>query len=74
MVLEQSLPGTQGLFLMAAVSPGFQLIITANLSLGQCRRFKLKARRLFHARYIFDGTDRKKERKRGEVILEVFDK
>lgn len=51
---------------MAALSTGFQLIITANLSLGQCSRFKLKARRLFHARHIFDGRDRKKEGKKEE--------
>lgn len=61
---------------MAALRTGFQLIMSANLPQGRSGRkyrFRLKAepvQRLFHARHIFDGADRK----RREVILEVFDK
>lgn len=79
MVLSLSLPRTQGPFLMAALRTGFQLIMTANLPQGRStrkHRSRLKAKLverqewLFHAWHIFDGG----ERKRREVILEVFDK
>ncbi len=78
MVLSQSLPRTQGPFLMATLRTGFELITSANLQGRRSRkhRFRLKAplverhKRLFHARHIFDGG----ERKRREVILKVFDK
>lgn len=74
--------GPMGLFLMAALRTGFQLIISANLPQGQRtrkHRSRLKAElverhgRLFlmHGTFsFFDGG----ERKRREFILEVFDK
>jgi len=63
---------------MVALRTGFQLIITADLPRGQHtgeNRSKLKVKlveRLFfyHAWHIFDRG----ERRRREVILEVFDK
>lgn len=62
---------------MAALRTGFQLIMSANLPQGRRstrnHMFRLKAKmveRLFHAWHILDGG----ERKRREVILEVFDK
>lgn len=68
MLLSQSLPRTQGPFLMAALRTGFQLIMSANLPQGRRstrkHMFGLKAKmveRLSHAWRILDGG-RKKEK------------